>query len=640
MMLVGRCSAIHRKRYQAGGLHLPYSDAVLVVLGTRTRCGLTMDLTRLWTQYREELASDPLLVLAFSAALLALATTPLAFAVLGRLQWFKARRGRVLQRPEFSSIVVAMLLAMGIPAIFAALVLKSRSFDHNRYEFDPNRTWSVLEQGRGFQNLKEADAAVKEEMQRLAFERKTLVENVKKLDEAMLALRNVANTSQLVAQRLPSVLQSLSGVRKSVGLDGPQQLLDYTAPPVDLRALGTSGQAVSSTGTGIAAATTPAPAITAAVASPAPSVSGGLSPAEIKAELAAVPEPQKAIAAMLPLAELPPEWTVAKSGDRHLETFNADNLYEKIDGRAESFIQYSVKGMAYAFYHPTGDPSNELQVYIFEMADQLKAMGKYGSEKPEEFTPTVIGSEGYTSAGSLLFYSGRYYTQIVSTLDDAKFAAFALELAKRVADRQKPGGAAAPSPGTARIVAPVATNAKTTGPAVGSPSSSNLSDTAPKTAVEATDANSTSVSKPTETSPAALFALLPAQNRQGDAKYVAQDVFGYSFFADVFMADYKTGDATWQGFLRPYRNVEEAKAVLEKYIDGVKKDGAEVKRLSVPGADEMVSSTNIGLTDFVFRKGNTLAGANGATSAAPAETFSRYLAKSLPTAVPSLDSAN
>ena len=116
-----------------------------------------MNSTGLWAQYRDELVSDPLLVLALSAALIALATTPLAFAILGRLEWFKARRGRILQRPEFASIVVGMLLVMGIPAIFAALVIKSRTFDRNRYEFDPNRTWSVLEQGRGFQNLKEAD---------------------------------------------------------------------------------------------------------------------------------------------------------------------------------------------------------------------------------------------------------------------------------------------------------------------------------------------------------------------------------------------------------------------------------------------------------------------------------------------------
>src|SRR3954451_9340775 len=137
--------------------------------------------TSLWAQYRDELASDPLLVLALSAALFALATTPLAFAVLGRLSWFKARRGRVMQRPGFSAVVCGMLLTMGIPAIFMALVVKSQHFDEDRYEFDPNKTWSVLEQGRGYHDLKEADAAVKREAVRLAEVRKNLVDSVKKL---------------------------------------------------------------------------------------------------------------------------------------------------------------------------------------------------------------------------------------------------------------------------------------------------------------------------------------------------------------------------------------------------------------------------------------------------------------------------
>ena len=93
-----------------------------------------MNVTGLWAKYGNELRDDPLLVLALTAALFALATTPIAFAVLGRMEWFKARRGRVMQRPEFASIVVGMILVMAIPAIFSALVLKTRYFDKNRYE--------------------------------------------------------------------------------------------------------------------------------------------------------------------------------------------------------------------------------------------------------------------------------------------------------------------------------------------------------------------------------------------------------------------------------------------------------------------------------------------------------------------------
>ncbi len=580
----------------------------------------TISPTTLWSQYRDELSSDPFLVLALSAALLALATTPIAFAVLGRLEWFKARRGRVMLRPAFSSIVIGMILVMGIPAIFAAMVLKSRSFDKNRYEFDPNKTWSVLEQGREYENLKTANEAVRLEMDRLAFERKNLVNTVKKLDESMLALRSVAGTSQAVAQRFPGVLQSLAGVRKSVGLDGPQQLLDYTAPPVDLRAMAANAPAA---GAPVMAVPATAPAAVAA----APSAGNGLSPTEMVTEMAAVPEPQRAIAAMLPLSELPPGWTVGKSGERHIETFNADNLYEKIDGRAESFLQYGVKGMAYTFYHPTGDPSNELQLYVFEMPDALKALGKYGSEKPDEAVPAAVGDQGYTSAGSTLFYAGKYYTQIVSTQDDPKFAAFALELAKRVAIRQKGGKV----PNQNDLLDPVAVTVResttTTKPAAGTP---------PATSTPAKPAPAEAKPAPAEVSPATLFAFLPAQKRDGDAKYVAQDVFGYSFLSDVFMADYKDGDVTWQGFLRPYRDAKEAKEVFEKYIAGVKKDGAEVKPMSAEGADEMVVSNNIGLADFVFRKGNTLAGANGATSPAAGEAYARALAKSLPATVPTI----
>ncbi len=577
-----------------------------------------MNVTGLWAKYGNELRDDPLLVLALTAALIALAATPIAFAVLGRMEWFKARRGRIMQRPEFASIVVGMILVMAIPAIFSALVLKSRHFDKNRYEFDPNKTWSVLEQGGGLASLKEADVAVRRETERLALERKNLVNNVKKLDEAMLALRAVAGTSPAVAQTFPGVLQSLAGVRKSVGVDGPQQLMDFTAPPAELKNA-IVGIPVAPA-VPVAVASSPLPASVAAAA-PSAGTGNGLAPAQVEAEIAAVPEPQKAIAAMLPLRDLPSGWTPGKSGTKYIESFNADNLYEKIDGRAESFLQYGVKGMAYTFYHPTGDPSNELQLYVFEMADSLKALGKYGSEKPDEAKVIPVGDEGYTAAGSTLFYAGKYYTQIVSTQDDAKFAAFALELAGRVAARQKPGGRPATPPG------PVAASQ----PALASV------PTAESTA-KAAAGQPAAASSAAEVTPATYFAFLPAAGKQGDNKYVAQDVFGYSFLSDVFMADYKEGDVTWQGFLRPYRDDKEAKQVLEKYGASVKQDGAEVKILTTEGADQMIISSSIGLFDVVFRKGNTLAGANGATNLKPAEAFARSLAKTLPAKIQALSS--
>jgi hypothetical protein len=543
--------------------------------------------------------SDPLFALAATAAVVALATTPLAFAILGRSKWFKARRGRVLQTPEFSSIVAAMILVMGIPAIFLGLAVKSRYFDENRYAFDPNKTLSVLDQGRGYADLKEADEAVRAEMKRLAEERKNLADSVRKLDEAMLALRVSAAAAPGVAQKLPEVLQRLAKVRSSVGIDGPQQLMDFTAPPQDIA--GAVGHPASVTAVAGAPASAVAVAAPVAPVAPAPVVNG-LSKEQITAEIAAVPEPQKTIAAMLPLTNLPAGWVVAKSGDRYLETFNAENLFEKIDGRAESFVDYKVKGMAYTYYHPNGDPSNEVQVYIFELSDTLKALGKYGTEKPDDVKPLKVGADGYTSAGSTFFYSGPYYTQIVTTKDDAAFAEFALTIAHKIAAAQKPGGSGA---------APAVAEGVPTTP------------------------NSTTTPKPTVAggTPEGLFALLPNVAGKTSPTYVPADVFGYSFLSEVFMAEYSEGSATWKGFVRPYGDPAEAKAVFEKYLASAKQDGAEIKEEKVDGADRFVVATNIGLTDIIFLKGNTLAGAAGATDPKAATTFTRAFAQSLPVKV-------
>jgi len=545
--------------------------------------------------------SDPIKALALAAALIAIATTPIAFAILGRLDWFQARRGRVMMKPAFASIVVGMLLVMGIPAIFAALVVKSQDFDKNRYEFDPNKTWSVLEQGRGFKSVEDADKAVKVEMARLAEERKNLVDGVKKLDEAMVAMRSASAQSQATAQAVPAVLERLATIRRAVGVDAPQQLMDFTVPAVTGPIAGTGNLAgvttpsvASSTGSTFSPNGTGTAASLPSAIPNGPTAKPGLTQAEADAEYATVAEPQRNLASMLPLADLPAGWEVSKSGTKHLEAFNAENMFEKIDGRAESFTQNNVTGMAYASYHPIGDDSNDVQLYIFEFdhSKPLRAQSKYNSEKPDQLEKVAIGTEGYSSAGSLLFFVDPYYTQIVSTVDDPKFANFTVEIAKKVAAKQRPVAVAGGEGGEGATVGKAEATAD------------------------------------------ALYALLPAQPEKADPKFVAQDVFGYGFLSDVFMADYKEGEVTWQGFLRPYPTVAEAEAVFAKYLTAAKGDGGDPKLAEAPGADQMVINANVGLVDVIFRRGSVIGGANGATDAAKAEAFTRSFVKSLPAAVP------
>lgn len=537
-----------------------------------------------WERLGEQFRSDPLLTAIFLASAFAYASTPIAFLVLGRLNYLRTRRGRTFQPPSLASVVVGMMLVMAIPAIVCVLALKSRSFDRNRYEFDPNRAWSVMEQGRGYGELKEVDQALKKEQVRLDEARRSLANGLKDLDQAAIAAINeIGGASPNLVTAIHKMETQLGPARHWARIDAPQQLLDLTATPVDMLVARNAPSVVIAGGG--APATPPPPA-------------NGLPTAVLDSELAAVPPPQKPLAKLLPLADVPAGWTIGLMDGKHLETFNADNLYEKINGRAESFLLYDVKGMAYTYYHPTGDDSQEVQLYVYELGNPLKALGKYGSEKPEEnFTPVAIGKDGYSAAGSTLFYLDKYYVQLVSTRDDPKFADFVTAIARKIEATIDPALAATRMTAAPALIVP---------------------EPQPQPKV----------------GPEEIFALLPQKPKHGEPKYAAADVFGYAFFSDVFLTDYADGDDSWQGFIHTSANADEAKSLYEKYAKSAKENDAEITILETAEADQMMVVSNFGLIDVVFLKGNALGGANGAPRVEKAEAFARAFAKSLATESP------
>src|SRR5437868_4209446 len=82
---------------------------------------------------------------------------------------------------------------------------------------DPNTTWTVIDQGRAYRTPAEMNEAIRLEMERLAKERKGLVEGVKKLDQAMITLRAASAQAPAIDEPLREVLQRLAGIRTAVG---------------------------------------------------------------------------------------------------------------------------------------------------------------------------------------------------------------------------------------------------------------------------------------------------------------------------------------------------------------------------------------------------------------------------------------
>ena len=207
------------------------------------------------------------------------------------------------------------------------------------------------------------------------------------------------------------------------------------------------------------------------------------------------------------------------------------------------------------------------------MCDPLKALGKYGSEKPDGVEALPIGTEGYASAGSTLFYAGPYYTQIVSTKDDAKFSAFARELAGRIAALQTPA-----RPAVAGRSPPRRPAADPRGPLRPAPRRAGPAGAEVRGAGR-------------------LRLQLPVRRLHGRLR--------------------RGGRSPGRGSSAPTPTRRRPRRSSSKYLEGAKQDGAEIKTIEAEGADRMVVSSNVGLVDVFFLKGNVVGGANGATDAEP-----------------------
>ena len=60
-----------------------------------------------------------------------------------------------------------------------------------------------------------------------------------------------------------------------------------------------------------------------------------------------------------------------------VEHFDGSNLWEKINGEAELFLRYGLKGARFARYTGGDDGEESLEIGMYEMADPLGAFGLF-----------------------------------------------------------------------------------------------------------------------------------------------------------------------------------------------------------------------------------------------------------------------
>jgi hypothetical protein len=277
--------------------------------------------------------------------------------------------------------------------------------------------------------------------------------------------------------------------------------------------------------------------------------------------------------------------TLAPAGFEALskaESYNPDNLYEKIDGKAPLYLEAGFKDLSTQRFASINDPNLWMELYIYDMGNIKNAFCVYSEQRRndlEDFSPIQFA---YKTSNALYFVHGRYYIEIVGASESDKLFKAIEEAAQKV--------------------------------------EANL-------AIEP-NAN------------IAELAFFPKENLVADSfKLYLASAFGCEKLNNIFTARYKSGEETVTAFISKRADSKEAEAIAESYGNFLIENGA-VPRPALGGAG-IKNTTNknfvgkvmdfYGKTEIVFTVGPFVAGIHEAESQQSAEKIAEILINKLNT---------
>jgi hypothetical protein len=193
-----------------------------------------------------------------------------------------------------------------------------------------------------------------------------------------------------------------------------------------------------------------------------------------------------------------------------VKVFNPENLYDYIDGGADSYLSYSFQELLVVNYNRAD--KKYITIEIYEHQSPLLAFGIYAQERPTKDRFLKIGAQGYQEDGILNFLCSKYYVKISSHDETPETAASMSKMALDLASKLD-----------AKAELPESLN------------------------------------------------YLPAEGKiENSENLINTNFLGYDFFSSTLVATYKKGDKTFKIFVIPLNSDEEAKQIMLKYMQATK----------------------------------------------------------------------
>jgi hypothetical protein len=97
------------------------------------------------------------------------------------------------------------------------------------------------------------------------------------------------------------------------------------------------------------------------------------------------------------------------------EFYNADNLFEKIDGRAPAYQGFNVQQLRCRSFTVTAAPGSYVDLYEYRFDTPVNAFGMFAMERDPKGQPLDFAPDGYSGEMGYFFRQGAVYVQIIAS---------------------------------------------------------------------------------------------------------------------------------------------------------------------------------------------------------------------------------
>jgi hypothetical protein len=112
------------------------------------------------------------------------------------------------------------------------------------------------------------------------------------------------------------------------------------------------------------------------------------------------------------------------------EFYNADNLFEKIDGRAPAYQNYNVQQLRCRTFTVTAEAGSFVDVYEYRFDNPIDAFGMFALERDPKGQGLDFAPDGYSGEMGYFFRQGAVYVQVIASDEKAGTLALANAIAR------------------------------------------------------------------------------------------------------------------------------------------------------------------------------------------------------------------